>query len=193
MKEFTRYLENVHKLQSLKFTFSDTLFRLSLSLWKIAQWSHLLPWQKYNNNIIKSPQISQTSELELWLKAFSYFRKSIILNIWRGSEYTCESFFNYSFFIRTSKFSLRLTVLNFFSFLRLKYSQFVLISPNEPCNATKKNVRLSTIKAHYFISFILFLSSSAHRQPLGGVPQKSGFATVLKPIKKYLQRGSIFH
>ena len=48
-------------------------------------------------------------------------------------------------------------------------------------------------KTHYFISFILFLSSSAHRQPLGGALQKSGSATVLKPIKKYLQRNSIFN
>ena len=39
------------------------------------------------------------------------------------------------------------------------------ISPTEPCNATKKNVRVSTVKTHYFIPYILFLSSSAHRQP----------------------------
>ena len=65
--------------------------------------------------------------------------------------------------------------------------------PIEPCNATKKNIRLSTMKTHYFISFICFLSSSAHRQPPGGVLQKTGSATVLKPIKKYLQRSSIFH
>ena len=32
------------------------------------------------------------------------------------------------------------------------------ISSTELCNATKKNVRLSTIKTQYFISFILFLS-----------------------------------
>ena len=43
----------------------------------------------------------------------------------------------------------------------------------ETCNATKKNVRLSTIKTHNFLSFILFLSSSARRQPLWGVLQKS--------------------
>ena len=53
------------------------------------------------------------------------------------------------FFITTSKFCLRLAVLNIFSFLRLKCSEFVLISPTEPCNATKKNVRLSTIKTHF--------------------------------------------
>ena len=88
------------------------------------------------------------------------------------------------FLIRTSKFCLRLAVLNFFHF----WGWNVLISPTEPCNATKKNVRLSTIKAHYFISFILFLSNSPHRQPLGGVLQKISFATVLKPIKKCLRR-----
>ena len=57
----------------------------------------------------------------------------------------------------------------------------------------QRRMSLSTIKTHYFISFIFFLSSSAHRQPLGGVLQKIGSATVLKPIKKYLQRSSIFH
>ena len=97
------------------------------------------------------------------------------------------------FFIRTSKFRFRLAVLNCFSFLRLKCFLFVLISPTEPCNLTKENVGLVTIETHYFISFILFLSSSAHRRPLGGVLQKRGSATVLKPIKKYLQRSSIFH
>ena len=107
--------------------------------------------------------------------------------------YYVEWFALHSFFIRTSKFCLSLAVLNYFSFLRLKCSKFAFISPTEPFNATKKNVRLSTIKTHYFISFILFLSSSAHRQPLGGVLQKSGSATVLKPIKKYLQMSSIFH
>ena len=56
-------------------------------------------------------------------------------------------------FIRTSKFCLRLTVLNFLSFLRLKCCEFVPISLTEPCNTTKKNVRLSTIKTLYFISF----------------------------------------
>ena len=96
------------------------------------------------------------------------------------------------FFIRTSKFYLRLAVLIFFQFLRLKSSYFVLISPTEVCNGTKKNVRLSTIKTRYFIFLVLSLSSSAHRQPLGVVPQKIGSATVLKPIKKYLQRSSIF-
>ena len=81
----------------------------------------------------------------------------------------------------------------FFSFLKLKCSWFVLISPNEPCNATEKNIRLSKIKTHHFISSILFPSSSAHRQPLGGVLQKIGPAIVLKSIKKYLRRSKIFH
>ena len=84
------------------------------------------------------------------------------------------------FFIRASKFCLSVAVL-FVIFVI-----FVLISPTEPCNTTKKNIRLSTIKIHYFISLIFFLSSSARRQPLGGVLQKIGSATVLKPIKKYL-------
>ena len=97
------------------------------------------------------------------------------------------------FFIRTSKFCLRLTVLNYFSFLRLKCSQFVLICPTGPWNGTKKNARLSSMKTHYFISFILFLSSSTHRQPLGGVLQKLDSATVLNPVKKYLRRSSIIH
>ena len=97
------------------------------------------------------------------------------------------------FFIRTNKFCLSLAVLNYFSFLRLKCSKFAFISPTEPFNDTKKNVRLSTMKTHYFISFILFLSSSAHREPLGGVLQKTGSATVLKPTKKCLQRSWIFH
>ena len=60
--------------------------------------------------------------------------------------------------------------------------------PYEPCNTTKKNARLSTIKANYFSSFILFLSSSAHRQSLGGVLQKSRSSTVLKRIKKFDQK-----
>ena len=100
------------------------------------------------------------------------------------------------FFTRTRKFCLRLAVLNFFSFLRLKCS-YIVISPTEPCNATKQNVRLSTVKTHYFISFILFLSSSTQKQPLGGVLHKSCSATVVKPIKKFdqkiPQKSSIFH
>ena len=92
------------------------------------------------------------------------------------------------FLIRTSKFCLRLAVPYFFSFLRLKCSVCVLISRTEPCNAAKKNVRLTTIKTHCFISFIFFLSSSAHRQRLGSVLQKSRSATVLKPIKKFDQK-----
>ena len=96
------------------------------------------------------------------------------------------------FFIRTSKFCLRLTVLNFFFFFIFGAEMFLICSyfPNWTLQCTEENVRLNTIKTHYFISFILFLSSSAHRQPLGGVLQKSGSATVLKPIKKYLQRSS---
>ena len=84
------------------------------------------------------------------------------------------------FFIRTSNFCLRLAVLIFFFHI---WGWNVLHFLTEPCNATKKNVRLSTIKTHYFIPFILFLSSSAHRQPPGGVLQKIDSATVLRPIK----------
>ena len=85
-------------------------------------------------------------------------------------------------FIRTSKFCLRLAVLNFFFHFWGWNVLNLFFFP-----------RLSAIKTRYFISFILFLSSSAHRQPLGGVLQKTGSATVLKPIKKYLQMSSIFH
>ena len=38
-----------------------------------------------------------------------------------------------------------------------------------------------------------FFHSFSRRQPLGSVLQNTGSATVLKPIKKYLQRSSIFH
>ena len=107
--------------------------------------------------------------------------------------YTANVHLLHSFFMRTSRFCLRLAVLNIFSFLRLKCSEFVLISPTEPCNATKKNVRLTTRKTPHSISFILFLSSSAHRQRLGGVLQKSCSAIVLKSIKKYLQKSSLFY
>ena len=74
----------------------------------------------------------------------------------------------HSFFIRASKFYLRLAVLICFHF----WGWNVLISPTELCNATKKNIRLSTTKTHYFTSFILFLSNSA---------------------KNDLRRSSIFH
>ena len=73
------------------------------------------------------------------------------------------------------------SVLNLFLFPRMNLAM------------PQKNVSLSTIKTHNFISFILFLWSRAHMQPLGGVLQKIGSATVLKPIKKYLRMSSIFH
>ena len=58
------------------------------------------------------------------------------------------------FFIRTSNFCLRLAVLIFFFHI---WGWNVLHFLTEPCNATKKNVRLSTIKTHYFIlSFFFF-------------------------------------
>ena len=67
-------------------------------------------------------------------------------------------------------------VLNLFLFPRLTLAM-----------SQRRRIK-STIKIHYFISFILFLSSSAHRQPLGGVLQKSHSVTVLKPIKKFDQK-----
>ena len=85
------------------------------------------------------------------------------------------------FFIRTSTFCLRLAVLYFFFFSRLKCSYFpdwTLQCHKEECQTAYNKNTLN------FISFILFLSSSAHRQPLGGVLQKNSSPTVLKPIKK---------
>ena len=98
-------------------------------------------------------------------------------------------FYTLFFLIRTSKFCLGLAVLNFFFFFIFGAEMFLICSyfPNWTLQCTEENVRLNTIKTHYFISFILFLSSSAHRQPLGGVLQKIGSATVLKPIKKYCE------
>ena len=95
------------------------------------------------------------------------------------------------FFVRTSKFCLRLAVLNFFSFLRLKCSWFVLISPTEPCNAIKKHVRLSSIKAlfHFFHSFSF---KQLRKAATGRCLQKSSSETVLKPIKKYCKGVQFF-
>ena len=99
----------------------------------------------------------------------------------------------HSFFIKTSKFCLRLAVLNFFHFwgwnvLNLfLFPHWTLQYHKDECQTEyNKNIL-------YFISFILFLSSSAHIQPLGVALQKSGSATVLEPIKKYLKRSPIFH
>ena len=96
--------------------------------------------------------------------------------------------FTLFFFIRTSKCCLRLAVINFFFIFEANMLLICSYFPNWTLQCQKKNVRLSTIKTHYFISSILFLSSSAHRQPLGGVLQKSRSATVLKPIKKFDQK-----
>ena len=106
--------------------------------------------------------------------------------------YTANVHLLHSFFMRTSRFCLRLAVLNIFSFLRLKCSEFVLISPTEPCNATKKNVRLSTIKTlfHFFHSFSFKQRTQA---ATGRCSTKKRFSNcAIKPIKKYLQRSSIF-
>ena len=63
--------------------------------------------------------------------------------------------------------------------------------PDWTLQCYKDDVRLSAIKAHYFISFILFPSSRAHRQPLGGILKKIGSATVLKPVKTFLRRRNL--
>ena len=108
------------------------------------------------------------------------------LNVW-CIEYT---FGTYTFFfIRTSK-------LLFFFFFIFEAEIFLICSyfPDWTMQYHKEECQTEYYKnTHYFISLIFFLSSSAHRQPLGGVQQKSGSATVLKPIEKYLQRNSIFH
>ena len=129
----------------------------------------------------RTPTESSTPFSDTRLKFTAIFSENVMVFLGRNTPNTL-------FFIWTSKFCLRLAVLNFFfSFLRLKCSYF----PTEPCNATKKNVRVSTIKTRHFISLILFPLCSAHR--LRGVLQKIGSGTVIKPIKKYLRRSSIFH
>ena len=82
----------------------------------------------------------------------------------------------HSFFISTSKFCLRLAVLIFFIF---EAEMFFICSyfPDWTLQGHKEECKTDTIKIHYFISFILFLSSSAYRQPLGDVLQKIGSAT----------------
>ena len=57
----------------------------------------------------------------------------------------------------------------------------------------KEECQTECNKNTLFHFFILFLLSSAHGQPLGGVLQKIGYAAVLKPIKTNLRRNSIFH
>ena len=94
----------------------------------------------------------------------------------------------HSFFLRTSKLCFRLAVLNLFYF---RDWNVLTLSLFPQMNLAMPQRRIS--ETHYFISFILFLSSSAQRQPLGNVLQKIGSATVLKPIKQYLRRSSIFH
>ena len=59
--------------------------------------------------------------------------------------------------------------------------------PDWTLECHKEECRTEYYKNTLFISFILLLSSSALRQPLGGVLQKSGSATALKPIKKGVQ------
>ena len=95
------------------------------------------------------------------------------------------------FYIRTSKFCLRLAVLNFFHFWGWNVLNLFLF-PRLNLQCHKEECQTEYNKTHYFISFILFFSSSAYRQLLKAVLQKIGSATVLKPIKKYLRRNSIF-
>ena len=131
----------------------------------------------YDLTLIKN---SRTLNFYLFLQKFLLKAKTYKLVV--GN--CCTLFF----FIRTSKFCLRLAVLNFFHFWGWNVLNLFLLPR---LNFAMPQRRMS--ETHYFISFILFLSSSAHRQPLGGVLRKSRSATVLKPIKKYLQTSSVFH
>ena len=63
------------------------------------------------------------------------------------------------FYIGTSKFCLRLAVLTFFSFLRLKCSYFVLIYSTYfivLIYSIYSSYFISTIKTHFFIFFSFF-------------------------------------
>ena len=93
------------------------------------------------------------------------------------------------FFIGTSKFCLRLAVLKFFHFWGCNVLNLFLSSLLNLAMPQRRVSDWVQQKAHCFISFIFFLSSSAHRQPLGDVLQKNGSVTV----QKYLKRSSIFH
>ena len=100
-------------------------------------------------------------------------------------------FFNTLFlYIRTSKFCLRLAVLKFFSFLRLKCSNLFLFAQlNLAMPQRRMSDWVGMIKIH---CFILFLSGSTHdmtymschRQPLGGVLQKNWFCNCAKTNQK---------
>ena len=124
-------------------------------------------------------------------------QKSFIIDAWLGFKHgyaftsilPTSCFFKvfYTLFFYKNLYILFEASCSSFFFI-FETTMFLICSyfPTETCNATKKNVRLSTIKTHDFISFILFLSSSAYRQAMGGVLRKVGSATVLKPITKYL-------
>ena len=87
------------------------------------------------------------------------------------------------FFIRTSKFCLRLAVLIFFFHFWGWNVLNLFLFPR--LNLVIPQRRMSDwVQEKQTISFILFPSSSAHRQPLGDVLQKIGSPTVLKAIKK---------
>ena len=66
------------------------------------------------------------------------------------------------FYIRTSKFCLRLAVLIFFHFSDWNVLNLFLFPQLNL--AIPQRMPDSTIKTHYFISFIPFLSSSAYRR-----------------------------
>ena len=119
-------------------------------------------------------------DYRLWVKVFSRGLPDLGL-------YPLHSFL----FIRTSKFCLRLAVLIFFfifeeMFLICSYlPDWTLQCHKEECQAEYKENTLF----HFFHSFSFI--QRTYRQPVGGVLQKIDYATVLKPMKKYLRRSSI--
>ena len=114
------------------------------------------------------------------------------LNYW---SYNSESAVGvHSFFIRTSKFCLRLAVLFFFfhfweaeMFLTCSYfPEWTSQCHKEECQTEYNKNTIS------FLSFFFFQAVQIGSQ-WEVFYKKSGSATVLNPIKRYLQRSSIFH
>ena len=99
---------------------------------------------------------------------------------------TCYTLFLY---IRNSKLCFRLAVLNFF-FIS-KAERFLICSYF--LDRTVQYHREQCQTEYNKNTLFHFLHSFSFKQPLGGVLQKSGFATELQRIKKYLQKSSIFH
>ena len=88
----------------------------------------------------------------------------------------------HSFFIRTSKYCLKLAVLDFFFCLFHFWGSNVLnlfLFPRLPLQCHKDKCQTEYNKNTLFH----FLQAVQNRRPLGGVLQKIGSATVLKPIK----------